>query len=187
MTAPVASGWSGCRVGLKPAGKRRLATEHTPSRHYQAGAALLMSRATASGACRDLSRYNFSIPFSAGRERGVFVNELPLASAPLIAIGLAHQRIFRIAIFEHDVDPLDRTDDSHVAVDRDLLFENLDFARFETAEDAVEHLPRRLNAFRGKSRDVEPKRVVRPMLRALRTGHGVSHLLDDGSESFLIV
>src|SRR6202162_3315657 len=32
MTAPVASGWSGCRVGLTPTGKRRLSTAHTPSR-----------------------------------------------------------------------------------------------------------------------------------------------------------
>ena len=29
MTAPVASGWSGCRVGLTPTGKRRLLTAHT--------------------------------------------------------------------------------------------------------------------------------------------------------------
>jgi hypothetical protein len=28
MTAPVASGWSGCRVGLAPTGKRRLFTAH---------------------------------------------------------------------------------------------------------------------------------------------------------------
>jgi hypothetical protein len=33
MTAPVASGWSGCRVGLTPTGKRRLSTAHTHSRH----------------------------------------------------------------------------------------------------------------------------------------------------------
>src|SRR5271157_4818817 len=31
MTAPVASGWSGCRVGLTPTGKRRLSTAHTKS------------------------------------------------------------------------------------------------------------------------------------------------------------
>ena len=31
MTAPVASGWSGCRVGLAPTGKRRLSTAHTLS------------------------------------------------------------------------------------------------------------------------------------------------------------
>ena len=30
MTAPVASGWSGRRVGLAPTGKRRLVTAHTP-------------------------------------------------------------------------------------------------------------------------------------------------------------
>ena len=33
MTAPIASGWSGCRVGLAPTGKRRLVTAHTHSRH----------------------------------------------------------------------------------------------------------------------------------------------------------
>ena len=33
MTAPVASGWSGCRVGLTPTGKRRLGTAHTCSGH----------------------------------------------------------------------------------------------------------------------------------------------------------
>jgi hypothetical protein len=33
MTAPVASGWSGCRVGLAPTGKRRLCAAHTLSGH----------------------------------------------------------------------------------------------------------------------------------------------------------
>ena len=36
MTAPVASGWSGCRVGLAPTGKRRLFTAHTQLRHRPA-------------------------------------------------------------------------------------------------------------------------------------------------------
>ena len=31
MTAPIASGWSGCRVGLAPTGKRRLCTAHAKS------------------------------------------------------------------------------------------------------------------------------------------------------------
>src|SRR4029450_11014571 len=31
MTAPVASGWSRCRVGLAPTGKRRLVTAHAKS------------------------------------------------------------------------------------------------------------------------------------------------------------
>src|SRR5947209_2413457 len=34
MTAPVASGWSGCRVGLAPTGKRRLSTAHTRCRQH---------------------------------------------------------------------------------------------------------------------------------------------------------
>src|SRR6266852_1608449 len=33
MTAPIASGWSGCRVGFAPAGKRRLCTAHTRDSH----------------------------------------------------------------------------------------------------------------------------------------------------------
>src|SRR6266853_5369204 len=32
IAAPVASGWSGCRVGLAPTGKRRLSTAHAISR-----------------------------------------------------------------------------------------------------------------------------------------------------------
>ena len=35
MTAPIASGWSGCRVGLAPTGKRRLVTAHTQIGHSQ--------------------------------------------------------------------------------------------------------------------------------------------------------
>src|SRR3984893_15227985 len=34
MTAPIASGWSDCRVGLAPTGKRRLCTAHATSRHW---------------------------------------------------------------------------------------------------------------------------------------------------------
>jgi hypothetical protein len=33
MTAPVASGWSGCRVELTPTGKRRFSTAHTQLGH----------------------------------------------------------------------------------------------------------------------------------------------------------
>src|SRR5467141_1549982 len=43
MPAPVASGWSGCRVGLAPTGKRRLVTAHTPSGHSHADADRLRS------------------------------------------------------------------------------------------------------------------------------------------------
>src|SRR5713226_5147403 len=33
IAAPAASGWSGCRVGLTPTGKRRLITAHTQLGH----------------------------------------------------------------------------------------------------------------------------------------------------------
>src|SRR4029077_19150904 len=33
IAAPVASGWSGCRVGFAPTGKRRLFTAHANNRH----------------------------------------------------------------------------------------------------------------------------------------------------------
>jgi hypothetical protein len=36
MTAPIASGWSDCRVGLASTGKRRLCTAHTHSRRQRA-------------------------------------------------------------------------------------------------------------------------------------------------------
>src|SRR5664279_6132558 len=36
MTAPIASGWSSCRVGLPPTGKRRLVTAHTHNGHRPA-------------------------------------------------------------------------------------------------------------------------------------------------------
>jgi hypothetical protein len=38
MTAPIASGWSGCRVGFAPTGKRRLVTAHTHFRRSGTGA-----------------------------------------------------------------------------------------------------------------------------------------------------
>jgi hypothetical protein len=38
IAAPVASGWSVCRVGLAPTGKRRLVTAHTRNGHLAASA-----------------------------------------------------------------------------------------------------------------------------------------------------
>ena len=37
IAAPVASGWSGCRVGLAPTGKRRLSTAHATNGLMQCG------------------------------------------------------------------------------------------------------------------------------------------------------
>ena len=46
MTAPIASGWSGCRVGLAPTGKRRLVTAHTQRGHF-----LLLIGSNPKGTC----------------------------------------------------------------------------------------------------------------------------------------
>ena len=40
MTAPIASGWSDCRVGLAPTGKRRLCTAHANSGQFTLTASL---------------------------------------------------------------------------------------------------------------------------------------------------
>src|SRR3984957_16375572 len=45
MTAPVASGWSGCRVGLAPTGKRRLGTAHTLRRRCMTRAIAIVKSA----------------------------------------------------------------------------------------------------------------------------------------------
>jgi hypothetical protein len=47
MTAPIASGWSGCRVGLAPTGKRRLCTAHTRNGLGRAGPSCNISQAFA--------------------------------------------------------------------------------------------------------------------------------------------
>jgi hypothetical protein len=44
MTAPVASGWSDCRVGLAPTGKRHLFTAHTPTSHSRTPRAAVHER-----------------------------------------------------------------------------------------------------------------------------------------------
>jgi hypothetical protein len=50
MTAPIASGWSVCRVGLAPAGKGRLLTR-TPNSDVQAKITRLASRVGPPGSC----------------------------------------------------------------------------------------------------------------------------------------
>src|SRR3984893_16321534 len=44
MTAPIASGWSGCRVGFAPTGKRRLVTAHPRSGHPFSATAIPFAR-----------------------------------------------------------------------------------------------------------------------------------------------
>jgi hypothetical protein len=51
--APVASGWSGCRVGLAPTGKRRLVTAHAISGQ----SAFVTSGASNGSSCRAVLQY----------------------------------------------------------------------------------------------------------------------------------
>jgi hypothetical protein len=62
MTAPVASGWSICRVGLAPTGKRRLVTAHTRSGPLQQDRPSLCAAA----ASRILSTVNASMALRGG-------------------------------------------------------------------------------------------------------------------------
>jgi hypothetical protein len=61
MTAPIASGWSNCRVGLSPTGKRRLCTAHAKGGHWEtiayftAFAAFSMSAAISRGCKRKIA------------------------------------------------------------------------------------------------------------------------------------
>jgi hypothetical protein len=63
MTAPIASGWSGCRVGLAPTGKRRLCTAHANngSRAHSISSSRTVERGcdghSGSPACRNASSY----------------------------------------------------------------------------------------------------------------------------------
>jgi enamine deaminase RidA (YjgF/YER057c/UK114 family) len=49
VTAPIASGWSGCRVGLAPTGKRRLVTAHARSRHPDCALSGVIRRLSSGG------------------------------------------------------------------------------------------------------------------------------------------
>src|SRR5450755_4038272 len=65
MTAPIASGWSGCRVGLAPTGKRRLVTAHATNGHgasAQTEAAIALGQAFLSARCSRLRAVTFATP-----------------------------------------------------------------------------------------------------------------------------
>ncbi|OKO76436.1 DUF5413 family protein, partial [Bradyrhizobium sp. NAS96.2] len=68
MTAPIASGWSVCRVGFAPTGKRRLLTAHTRSGHLNSIATvfgpslgLLVSLIFGRGNAKDVTSDTFVI------------------------------------------------------------------------------------------------------------------------------
>jgi hypothetical protein len=59
-TAPIASGWSGCRIGFAPTRKRRLCTAHTRSGHCRSGldrAALARPQERLSCSQREICRF----------------------------------------------------------------------------------------------------------------------------------
>src|SRR5271165_1285025 len=83
MPAPVASGWSGCRVGLAPTGKRRLVTAHTQIRHLSGDALVVVRGLDAEPLTRSalLSCLRFALPASQ-RRRTVTGRTLPLDLDP---------------------------------------------------------------------------------------------------------
>src|ERR1700682_6181691 len=58
MTAPIASGWSGCRVGFAPTGKRRLVTAHTQLGHSRG--LRTICRGCDLLSCRDTKEYRLA-------------------------------------------------------------------------------------------------------------------------------
>jgi hypothetical protein len=63
VTAPIASGWSDCRVGLAPTGKRRLCTAHARSSHSKSLHAywMIVTRTRAFGIIVILAQSEFNL------------------------------------------------------------------------------------------------------------------------------
>ena len=70
IAAPVASGWSGCRVGLAPTGKRRLSTAHTQLGHRPPFTRSPRGRGRAASA-----EFRCRAPFAVTRFRGEELRE----------------------------------------------------------------------------------------------------------------
>ena len=81
MPAPVASGWSGCRVGLAPTGKRRLFTAHATS--SRTGSRKIASPPTGLRGTADVDRRPFAgveIPKAAARSLSMPKTRRPSAT-----------------------------------------------------------------------------------------------------------
>jgi hypothetical protein len=70
MTAPIASGWSGCRVGFAPTGKRRLVTAHTLSGHRLVAPLICLAYLLAPFQLTSYRRYNPMFLALRGQRRG---------------------------------------------------------------------------------------------------------------------
>lgn len=116
----------------------------------------------------------------------MLMNELPFVVPLFKTVRLPRHQGLRIAIFEHDVNPLNRADNAHGAVHDNIRAKDVHFARGETPEYFVEHRHCRRNASRRERGDVEPQRIASPVLGALRPRHGLAHFFDDGEESLLV-
>src|SRR5919108_6432933 len=127
-------------------------------------------------------RSDRAIPLAARRDGCMLMEELPCVAPPLEAVSLARDQYLARAILEDDAHALNCAYHAHVAVDDHVRLENVDITRTETAEHFVEHRERRLNTAGRKWRNVEPQRILGPVLRALCSGHRFAHLFDDLDE-----
>src|ERR1700727_1812099 len=125
--------------------------------------------------CRELA-----VPLAACRDGRVLMDQFPAVLSPFEAVSLPHHDVLGGTALEHDVCALHRADDAHVPVDRCVQFEDVDLAGLEVGEGVVEQLPRRRNTPRRERGNVEPQHVWRPVPSALRTGHRLRHLANDG-------
>ena len=98
MTAPVASGWSDCRVGVAPTGKRRLSTAHGRSRHDESRVASSSERRSPGPSLqRDVSHVRPQYSSPTARQRGA-----PMRSAAGTATSAAQAvRSARLQRYPH--------------------------------------------------------------------------------------
>src|SRR6188472_228120 len=134
-----------------------------------------------------LRRRDLAVPLSARRNGCVLIDQFPTVLPPFETVGLPGHDVPGGTALEHDVGALDRADDAHVPVDRRVQLQDVDLARLEVAESLVEQLPRRRDTTRCERGDVEPQNVRCPVTGALRTGHRLGHLANDGDDGFLVL
>jgi len=168
MTAPIASGWSGCRMGFAPIGKRRLCTAHTQLGHRFVQAAT---------ACRTADLRNFSAlgvkqqPLTRPARLMVMRAAVSHSSIEIPAANTAIARCsagFRSA---HEI--------LFIACPRDgfrLFFELLPYNYSHTVSDSLSVENDRLITLHGLFRAVEPHKGIFLSTVALPCLNPSSHL-----------